>query len=139
MANVPEFQKPTFDARIQYYELLRAILHEGKKAAVMSDLMGWYRCLHITYNMVCPYIEPAENTLLREQLFVARNKILQLYHPRVGSHNMKLQNEMKIDKMLMELDENIHKAARRMMLPLEQTSTGEFDMERFMRESDLAG
>lgn len=137
MTEPPSFQKPIFDARIQYYNLLSEILKAGKQAAVLSDLREWYRCLHITYNMVAPYVEPDQQAILRSKLFDVRQRVLDLER-KGGSDGSRFHRQVTVDKMLLELDEGIHRAAKRMMLPLESLNNGEFDVKQFMRESDLA-
>lgn len=137
MEEPTKFQKTTFDARIQYYELLRNILSEGKKAAILGDLFGWYRCLRATFVMVSPYIEPELQKDLRDKLGTAKQRIFQLYHHRDQSSKVKLLNDERMDELLFTIDEQLHNAAKSMFLPLEAQNLESFNLESFQRKSDL--
>lgn len=132
-----EFQRPVFDARIQYYELLRKLLEYGKQVGIKGNLTEWYRSLHETYNMVHAYIEPADAREIKSHLDKARQHIFGLDRRIFPTQNAKLQYRYRIDEELLVIDGAIHKAAKHMFLPLENQH-GEFDLNRFLKESDLA-
>lgn len=136
MVKQEEFQRPTFDARIQYYELLRKLLEYSKQVGITGQLSEWYRSLHEVYNMVHAYIDPEQAILIKSQLDMVRNKIFLLERRRFQTNESRLQFRYRIDDALLRIDEHLHKSAKRMFLPLE-TNGRTFDIHRFTEESDL--
>lgn len=139
MTETNAFQKPTFDARIEFYRELFDILKQSRIFATIGELQGWYRSLHLVANKVMPYIEPTNRELLNQMLIELDKKITRYNSGSFSTRNAKNHYEITIDRDLMLLDKQIHYYARMLMLPLENLNTGEFDTDRFMRESDLAG
>lgn len=139
MTEANSFQKPTFDARIKFYEELFSLMQQSRILATMGEHRSWFRSLRLITNKVAPFITPKERQELTDMVKNAKNKVDRLTAGRFSTASARENFSIMVDNDLMELDAKIHDAAKRLMLPLQELETGEFDMERFMRESDLAG
>lgn len=136
---VPTMNTPTFDGRMKYFELLFRVLAESKSFGIMGDMTMWYRGLELSYNMVQAYIG-SEKQEIRTALDNARKKVLMLSRRQFHSENARLHYQYGIDKELLEIDQLLHTAAKRLYLPLaegvDEMDVGAYN-KKLLRESGL--
>lgn len=134
--------KPTYDARKEYYEVMKLLMIGLKNASLNARYQDWHRGLWSLYNMVCPYINevPAKNELtLKERLLSAHIEIekLESQNKRDPALRMNYQRKRwKVEQDLLDIEEQLHRAAKNVMLPT-STDAGDMDDEEMLRRSGL--
>lgn len=127
--------KPTYDARNQYYEVMKLLMIGTKNASLNARLEDWHRGLWSLYNMVCSYIDQKEAEALKADLIGARRKVMQLEASNLRDPQMRQahhKNKWETELLLLELEEKLHRAARNVMLPT-STDAGELDIDEILR------
>ena len=118
--------RPTFDARLQYYDVLQKYLITVSESRLSSDYALWERSLRGLLDMVRPYIKEEEYKELKKNLDKARQ-----LHPY--SYSCIYNN--KILCLLDDTNSDLLLYAKKMMLPSSEDENTEFDEEEFLRGS----
>lgn len=127
--------KPTYDARNQYYDVMKLLMIGTKNASLNARLEDWHRGLWSLFNMVCSYIDQTEAAKLKESLIAARGKLMQLEATNRRDPQMRQAHHHKkweVELLLLNLEEELHRAARNVMLPT-STDAGDLDIDEMLR------
>lgn len=126
-----KYSKPSFDGRLQYYEVLKEYFKGLAQTMVSADLNTWLRILDGLYSHVCPFLKVEDRQTIEESL---ERIDRQLSFIRQLGHTGEAEAlGSTIDRQLRKLQRIIIISAKDLLLP---TSTGEgddFDEREFMR------
>lgn len=126
--------KPSYDGRMMYYDVIKKFLLAQKVSALNGDVNQWYRGLRILYNMCQAYVSPEDRAAIKKELNRIRLEIGQLGTARTDKHRGFIIGAVEED--LLELEEQLHTAARAMFLPIKAEDKTGWDDEEFLRGSD---
>lgn len=127
--------KVGFDARLQYYDVLKKFMLHQKLSALTGDLSMWYRGLNILFNMVYAYINEKDRALIEERLLRLESS-LRAYNGGTNNYTQRLMIQRRIEKELLSIERLIHMAARTLFLPVKEETIGGFDDSEFLSRSD---
>jgi len=127
-----DYKKVGFDARIQYYGVLKNEMVRAAYASFVGDNHSRYRSLRTMFTMVRPYIRKVDYEALHK-LFDSVNQYLSSQVDRRFSNSV----NSKIYTLLTEIDDELHMSARDMFLPTADREADDVDWDKWMRESDL--
>lgn len=127
-----DYKKVGYDARLQYYEVLRKLMIEASRAALMGDHPLWYKGLRLIYSMIKPYIRKVDVNELDDLFLKANNLLLS----RIDNRYSNSVNN-KVYSLLTLIDDRLHISARDMFLPTADREADDIDWDEFLRGSDL--
>ena len=128
-------KKPSFDARLTYYKILGGYMKMIQDGILLDSLNLRLRGLKGLYFMTKPYMKKIESDDLKRDIGRASNAVKRALS--VGGHNDVRAWKMSADDLLDVISEKIHDYAKHMMLPMSDTEDDTFDMDKFLKESDL--
>lgn len=119
--------KPHYDARLQYYAVLKSAMDAQVVAMINNDYFLLERSLRQLLSMVRKFTKIVDYNQMRDNLNKAKRYLLM--------NNSSY--DYYIDKLLEEVQEEIYYKAAQVFLPFSEDVNEEFDMDEFLRGSGL--
>ena len=137
MANeTPEkFTKPGFDGRLAYFKLVEDYLTDIRLAAYSNKTRDWFETLLNFTTFVTPFIKPGDSDKLEKQITKIDNMFINAAN--FGSKTNQVVVNYNISKEIRQLNNDLFKFAKHILLPIKDESDDNFNMEKWMKESDL--
>jgi len=136
--NSESYSKPSYDGRLKYYDHLKEYWDGLKNAMLEGDIDLWYRFLRGYYSRTHSYMHPKKKESILKGFNEIVNKMYILTMTQF-SNQQKWSIEIEINNKLQEIEDELFNATKDMLLPVKTEVEGDFDVEEFMRQSDLAG
>lgn len=129
-----DFTKPGFDARMEYYKVVREYMVNIAKAQYESNISGWIRLLLGLFALVKGYLKPDDAKKIKEELRSVSIKLDNTKRSYSASNAVVMIN---VDRQLQNLTEDIYSAAKHMLLPIKDNEDDTFDEDAFTKGSDI--
>ena len=127
-------EKPSYDARLEYYKVMKAYMMALAKSSLMDDANTTLRMLWGLFSMVKPYIKKSDAETLKEKLVRIRHQLRASAKTPATSKSIILA---RIDDELQDMQEELFMASKYIMLPVGGDKVTEFNEQDFLRGSDL--
>lgn len=133
--NQEKFTKPSFDGRLAYFKLVEDYLTDIRIASYSSKPKAWFETLSKFATFVTPFIRQSDSVELEKKIKKVNDMFVNM--ATFGSNNNKALVELKIAQSLRELNGDLFKYAKHILLPIKDESDDKFDMKAWMGGSDL--
>lgn len=118
--------KPSFDGRQHFYKTLNKYQESLGSARFVNDYIGMEQSLRGFLTMVSPYIKKPDE--VKTKLDLIKKFLKPKFINKFSDH---------IEMLLDEASFLLFDRSKYMMLPFKEEDNGEFDLEKFFKESDL--
>jgi hypothetical protein len=125
-------EKPGYDARLQYYDVLKDHLTVLATASYSNDYANWIRSLRALRSMTYSFMDSKSGDAIKVKL-VQAEKYYNMYISRDS-----ILSERLLVSTLEDATDLLHKSAKHMFLPGGiGVDTNDLSMEEFFKGSDL--
>lgn len=132
--NKDSFSKPTYDGRLHYYNQLSKWVEAISLSCNNEDYYNWFMNLRGYYVLIKPFIRTKDITDVDKKIKKIHNKLIILSSTQ---QNLSLSSKLGLSKDLFDLNENLYKYSRHLLLPITDEEESDYDEDGFMRGSDL--
>jgi hypothetical protein len=129
------YTKPGYDARLQYYEVIKKYMINISNAQYYGDFASWIRLLLGMYSLLKGYVDPEKAKDIKDKLIKIRKQHNVTNPDKVISSAHKKTLNNVLDIKLQEITEDIYVCAKHMFLPISEETEEDFDENVFTRES----
>lgn len=126
--------KTSFDGRQMYYQVMGKFMMAQKVSALQGSVRDWYRGIRILFNMCQAYIDPSEVDRIKKLFAAIDGEMVKYDHAKLPKSKAIIGGN--IERSLLELEEELHTAARAVFLPVKEQRETKWDDEEFLRGSD---
>lgn len=137
-AEEESYNKPGYDGRLEFYKHLKDYWDGLSNSALSGDLDIWIRYLRGYFARTREFIRPK----LREEIskkFVILNQLnLKLNLGGAMGQVDKFILENKMINTIQLLEDDLFSGTKALLLPMKAEEEEEWDIQQFLRESDLA-
>jgi hypothetical protein len=135
MGTNERYTKPGFDARIHYYDIVKAYMINIVYTTVSGDYPKWMLLIRSLYNLICPYIKTPE--ALKKKIMDTQRRVDQWTIFKCTNRANQMVADSYIENKLQELTEELYTSAKHMLLPIKSDEITEYDTREFIEGSDL--
>ena len=126
-----EFDKPSFDGRLQYYKVIKGYMGGIAEASSNSDFNAWFRLIRGLFALVKGFIEPSKATELKDTMRKLKYNMIMI------NNNPDACNLLNyIDDSLQDLTEDLFQVSKHLMLPITKDANGEFNLDELFRGAE---
>lgn len=129
------FDKPGYDGRINYHNLLKQYMIAIAEASYMDDFSSWSKLLRDMYGLVRPFIKVSDAELSRIEIekcesYVNISKTCIMKTNEIAMLSI-VRNRLSVAR------DNLYDRSKHLLLPTKSDAEESFDAESFMKGSDL--
>lgn len=130
-----KFNKPGFDARQHYYNILTGMIKSICQFSYEEDFRSWLKMVKQMAGLVSPFIEPDNKIILKEKI-KKLDSLINVQSSCNGINNKSmLSANLSID--LQEVTDDIYNFAKHMLLPIKIENDGDYKSADFFGGSAL--
>ncbi len=119
-----EFDKPSFDGRLQYYKVMKGYMGGIAEASTGADFDSWFRLIRGLFALVKGFLKPDKAKELKEQMNLVKRNLI------VISTNEDAGNLVHyIDDSLQDLTEDLFEVSKHLMLPMNKDDDADFNLD----------
>lgn len=126
-----DITKVEYDARQQYYIILRGYLANIASASAMGEHSAWLRLLRGMFNLVNPFISRKDSEYIKKQMVFLSKQRSSIDGYRINEKQL----QAFMDDRLNEITEKLYMSCRHLLVPVRMATMDDFDEDEFLRQS----